>query len=591
MIKRKNIFSIVGAVIAVLSSCLIYIYRGVLIERTVDTVIMIVVTLSLTYFYIFSFQSGWKYGLGTGFKIGFGAIVFLSYWMFWGYGLSRILSRYGLFTVVAVGLIMLVWQIWMTLTALNFIELLRNKISKIHKTSVSNKTAFLIIFLIMMAGALTATRVFYPGVISSDNMAIYTQALAGERSDIHSFALILLVKLLTLLSDNYYIITLFFAISFSLAWANMMMTLYSYGFPLILCGVVSVVFIFVPTNFILFAATWKDIPFCICMLLLTTSIIKMVFEDFHLAVRDVVLLIVGLTGSALFRSNGQVVLIVCSIVFLIIWARKRHKNLIITVLVSVGVLILFKGPVFYLLDVDRGGDWFTSIPFLDGVWENIHAGNELDEETKNYIEDLMPIERFEYAYAESYYNISAVKAYGNSNKISLNKSIKAYLKCLQNYPGTTLKARAKKTFNLWSVFPSDKYLVNYNLAADISQTVSRYGFDWKYPPQYESMRMMLMLSLRDDLNVYLLFIRGSHALAMSLLLGLYFAGKGKKSFILIILPAVVNQIALIAACCFLDYRYTWPMFVMTIPFVCTAFINKGAKDTGSISAESAGNGI
>lgn len=575
--KSKKGTMIIGFFVTILYSLLFFLLRGVIIERTADTVFIIVLTIILSMFYTIGYRNRREYKIERKQRARFIFIAVLGWVMFWGYGLTGVRKNWGLLCALIVAALLLIWQVWTTLAMLNLISFISSKIKSVYNVSISCKLAFLIIFAVMLMGSVISTCIFFPGVISPDNMEIYKCAqnlnLQECRTDIHSFALILFVKFLVLFSDNYYIITLSLAILFSLIWAFMITVLYYYGLSLIIGGLITVGFMLLPSNVYMFATTWKDMPFCISLLLLTIMTARIVFEDFQLKKIEAVLLTLGLVGTALFRSNGIIVLVVCGIMFLIVGIKEKRRKLIFTALISVAIVGIFKGPLFYIMDVDRGPEGFSSIPFIDGVWENLYVGNELDDEILEYLNGIMPIKDFKSNYVNRFSNYYVFP--GLFDNITMEDSINAYLKCLRDYPITTLKARLKKTFNLWSVFPNSSYSVTYNTVSDISIYTIPYGYDWHYVSQFQPLRDRILGSMGKNKRLYLFLTRGSLSFAICVLLCYYCISKRKGRLILIIIPALTNHLVLMIACCFQDYRYSWPMYVSSIPFVCSVLIASG----------------
>lgn len=575
MDSRCRLFCIIDVVVTVFYLTFFMMLGNVLIERKADYLFILASTVLAFISYIILLIQHKEYRIKKKNIPLFLVFSFIIFFMYWGYGLTVIHTQYGGIATTVVAILLVGWVLMMSVALMNIISFVEERLGQKNFLTLSSNIVFVTIFLVMVIGTVTATRIFHPGVISPDNMEIYKCALhldlKENRSDIHSFAMILLIRFFTLISYDYYLITVSFAVTYSLVWAFMIKTLYNYGLPFTAGLIISILFVLLPTNIYLFAATWKDIPFCISMLLFTTMIIKMVFEKFNLSCVDIILLVIGMLGTALFRSNGQVVLIVCGVIFIIVGVRKKNIRVLISVCFSVALLILFKAPLFYVFDVDRGPEGFSSIPFIDAVWENIYVGNELSKETIDYLNEIMPIEDFKNNYVESNDNYYVFP--NLFDDMELGKSIRAYLECFRRYPITTIKARLKRIFNLWSVFPNSRFSVTWNSISDISLYTKEYGYDWKYPDKYRTMREKIDASMTKNEDLYLLFIRGSFWFALSVLLCFYCIICEKKIMILIILPAIVNHLTLCVACCFQDYRYSWPMFVMGIPFVCVCFLN------------------
>ena len=413
------------------------------------------------------------------------------------------------------------------------------------------------------------------GMLTYDNFDCYRAAQNLDkveyRSDIHSFAYLVLLRMLGMMcGSNYFWITIFFVISFSFAWSFCMTTLNRAGLSGVFCYLFTVVWLLFPSNVLMLCTSWKDIPFTICLLLACTYIFRFLHgEDRNDNISSSWGIGITLLTMSLFRSNGFVILLVICALFLAFRLSNRISNkMLLPVLAASIIAVIYKGPFLDAVKVDRGPDSFAAYPFLDAVWENIHAGNQMDSWIIDYVNELMPYEKFEESYLGYKFNDDSFGGYFNEN-LDLDKSVRAYIWCLRNYPITTISARAKRTYNLWAYFPSSTYPVTYNYVRDLNDFTGLYN--WEYLQRYSSERESLANACAEW-DISSLLNRASVCMVVWIGVILSLFQKKKHTYICVIFPAVINLLTLLTACCFPDYRYSYPIFVATVPFVCLALI-------------------
>ena len=229
-------------------------------------------------------------------------------------------------------------------------------------------------------------------------------------------------------------------------------------------------------------------------------------------------------------------------------------------------VIIIKVPLYHILNVKPAPEKLTAQPFVDGIWENSYQGNYLPSDIIEFIEeDMMPINEFNAAYEERYTNLRGTE------DIELSRAVNAYWWCLKNHPYTTILARMKRTYNLWSVFPNDSYYLNTGYIWKLDDyTWQNTKYDWKYISVFQPFRTIFE-KLYD--NSYfigeLAFIisRGGWSIVICMISLLYAYRNKKMKWILVLLPAMANTVALLFGCCYQDYRYMYPMFINTYLFI------------------------
>ncbi len=534
----------------------------------------------------------YRYGLSgahTIWKTGWGSLLFqvVMVCCFFGFQLRDIAGQYRISAALLLGTLFCWWcaafcrtVIWLWKIMAGRKSALIREAPALH-TDKNARFVWVVLFGAVCAAGLIMSIIYYPGIISPDSLFNYRCAVEFNdlslRTDVHSFGYVLLTKLLLLLNPGYYTLTVSMVLGFAAVWASYWTYLYKRGFKFYVVFLITVIWLSFPGNLYLLICSWKDIPFAISMLLASYMITRYCLEsDFCRRWTNLFLFCVSLFGVSVLRSNGQVVLLFVTFVLFIGWLRRKvNKKMMLAALASLLILFLFKGPLFSLLQVQQTPPGLASLPFVDGIWENLYSGNDVSDDVLEFVEEeIAPVEDFIASYRENFTN-TYIFSSGYSG-IDFDRARDAYIWCLRRYPYTTLLARFKRTYNIWSVFPSEVYPVSINYYGempDFSSINERYS--WKYISRLEWFRQRFAFVFRDDylIGAIQFFVSrcgwnfvlwGISAVVLTMM-------KHRK-YLLIILPAFANMAALFFGCCFPDCRYFYPMFLLTVPYLAVLYL-------------------
>ena len=426
--------------------------------------------------------------------------------------------------------------------------------------------------LVVMNVALSI--VYCPGIITRDCASIYRDAQhirdSAYRTDIHSFAWTIIIAGIDAVFHNYFAITVMLAVSLAFAWFYYMKVLYDCGLSVKTIVAITVLWFCIPGNWYYLVCSWKDIPFSICMLIVSAVLCRILFSNKHNKITYIILTISSF-GMAVFRSNGQVVLIGLTIIAAIAVIRKKKCFNSITLAFGIALVMLglFKGPIFYALDVSKTPEGLYTLPYIDGIWENVHQEVELSEATINFIEtEIMPLDEFKDAYESAYTNRYAF-FYGYEG-ISLDKAKEAYSDCLRLHPFITISARIKRTYNFWGLMLDKEFPADRNYISEIPDMMDfSEEYQWKFKDKYKVIRENIA-NLTTAAHAYgfatMTFSRCGACIILWVLL-LRICEKNRKRLLFLITPPALNTMVLLIGCCYADYRYAYPMFMMTVPLI------------------------
>lgn len=431
----------------------------------------------------------------------------------------------------------------------------------------------LLLFLVVFIPSICMSVIFYPGVISHDSNYLFEQACnlsdISNRSDIHSFAFVLILYGVSRFTNNVYVLVLINIICFSLIWSNYIMLLCENGLCFKFGVILSLLWVIIPGNLYIIQAIWKDIPFTISLLGLTYYITKFVFDK-KLGKDTKWNILAGLFIflTAIFRSNGLFVSVIMILLFLFVSIQMRFKKMMIMCIGSALCIFAYKGPFFHALQVSQTPASFAAEPFWNGVWINIVEENKLPSQIEKNMFSIMPKNQYLEYYTEDYVHTYLIKS-EERNRIDLNTMKNDYIWCLIHYPFTTIKERFRRTSSLWSAFPATATVQNVQ---EVYTSMYENNFGWKYIDKLYPFRLLYEKWYNDRHiagSFFSMIWRAGFWLIVIIIACLEQIRQHKKGFLIMSMPILFSTIALLIACCYPDYRYGWPIMVIGIPLVAS----------------------
>ena len=509
----------------------------------------------------------------------FFSILLLSF-VFFGFSLLNNIyqNKFSLVKISILTLAIFYWSYVLLVSTLTLIYQHKYKIKELFLEEVKYPHNFkrsqhdiritqLLIFGIILLIAGVFSIVWYPGVISPDTLHVYYSAKNFSnpitRTDIHSFALVLFEKIVFDIYDNHYFLLLIFLVLFAWAWSSFMTFLYQKGLKRFIIVTISVLYLLlIPGNLYMLMTTWKDIPFSISIIWVCHMLTRYCYnkKEFFKK-KNIFILILSLVLTALLRSNGLSILLA-----LLVWSFyeackwKKFKMLSI-VGTSFLLVLIIKIPIYDVLLVrSRMPIFFAALPLINGIEENLKNENDV------------PI-----------YVLNIVNKYRNkSSDFSFKQAIDTYFLCLIKHPLTTLMDRLKSTYNLYSFFGNSKYPVSRNLYVKPTSK-PEWGGDYifSYNSTFSFLRNRLINFAKEYYsflfgNVFDTITRNGFNIVLWIIVS-WVIILSKKQGIVIILPAIANTVALMLACCFSDYRYSYPMGLMTVMYTLSTITFIGSS--------------
>ena len=237
---------------------------------------------------------------------------------------------------------------------------------------------------------------FFPAVMTPDSIRQWGQVISGQFNDALPVVHTLLVMLLTRawFSPAVVIVFQIIALALTVAWGIQLLA--DQGLPRWAGWGLALVFALSPVNGNMVVSLWKDIPYSICLLLLSLMILKAIFsKGAWLGERFswLWLTLVGL-GISLFRLNGLPVPILSLIVLAFVY-RYQWKRVVLSVGVIAGMWLLIQGPIYTLLKVDRNAGFKQQV-FIHHIAAHIATGGPLTPAESDLASGILPLDQWSY---------------------------------------------------------------------------------------------------------------------------------------------------------------------------------------------------
>ena len=237
---------------------------------------------------------------------------------------------------------------------------------------------------------------FFPGIITPDGINQWGQIQTGRLDDAlpvgHTLLLILITGAWN--SPAAVIVSQILLLSLSTAWG--LGILMEQGLPKWAGWLLAVVFAVSPVNARMVITLWKDIPYSVCLLLLSLMALKIFFTKGEWLRSKITWLWIGLVslGISSFRLNGLPVPVVTLVILAPIY-RNWWKPLIGTLVSFLAVFAIIQGPVFDQLKVDRN-EGFKQLLFIHHIAAHVVEGGPLTERESAMASKIFPLDEWAY---------------------------------------------------------------------------------------------------------------------------------------------------------------------------------------------------
>lgn len=361
-----------------------------------------------------------------------------------------------------------IWYLPILWSFLWVLEHLSASKAKRAATPSQRRKCFLLLLGILMGVQAGILAIFWPGFFPEDAMNQLRPALGlAPLNDWHPVMNSLLQRLiLTIVPKAGAIVAVQMGL-FVWLLAAFLMIGWDHGMKLSWLAFFGSIFLLLPNQALSFANAMKDYPFTLALMWGMYLLLQLVLKKpwtkkwhFYFCLG----LDLFLTGS--LRHNGMVPVVFVAALCCLVGLKKENgpwKKAAAACFAAVAALMVFKGPVYDLLDViPNTQSAYTSM--LCAVGSYINKGLPLSEEAQEIMETVIPMEdwrdyyrRYEGHDTYYWYRPEGSEEYDTS-QITAGTAFRVYLEALFKAPDVVLKDRLDGMDILWDVvMPDDSF--------------------------------------------------------------------------------------------------------------------------------------
>lgn len=473
-----------------------------------------------------------------------------------------------------------------TALVINIINIILKFINKKFLKNENNEKKwwmFFIFTIIIIALWLPYILTYFPGGIYSDTTVSISQARGeSELTNHHPVLYTLLIRFFIMISNNNLqiamnILTIVQIVTTAMVLAYCVYFLYKinvsslFYIPVLLFfGVYRLIPLFT-------ISLWKDVWFCNALMLYSIFILEIVYTDARnmKELKNILKYIILMVLVSFLRNNGIYVVILTTMILLFVYRKNIKiylKNFTILTTICVILMMVIRGPVYKAIGISKD-ETVESVGVLlqQMAYVAVTDGN-LNEEQRNFIEQICPIDTLKIIYAPC--TVDKIKGHVSFNSEIVNQNKKTFLiiwlKIGIKNPIKYTKAFLMETLGFWNVNKASfvAYIQPSNFSSggvydEVIQTnylKKFFGleiYNKLYPKQPVSHAIFFWVMMLGILNIVRL---------------------KKYKYILVYIPSIVLYITLLMATPIaFSLRYIY-ILVMMLPFaIILPMVNKPNK--------------
>lgn len=342
---------------------------------------------------------------------------------------------------------------------------------KIHLKSIYKKNnnhkkyIFVVIWIVLLICWLPYLLTFFPGGIYSDTRASIYQALGKVRLHNHHPILYAFLWSIFLGIGNLFggiqaginLFSIFQVLCMSLVLAYSIYWLYKKNIKTLYIVLITAFFGLYKLIPLYAVSLWKDIPFCLVMLLYSIFIAEIIYEKGKKLEnrKYIVKYIILSTLVAFFRNNGIYIVLITTILLVVVY-RKKIKKFAIFTIIQIIICIIIQGPIYNKLNLTTEFVENLGIPLQQICYVVAEDGN-MTEEQKEFINSLCPMQTIKEKYTPCIVDKIKWDSEFNGQFLEENKIkfFEIWLKLFIQNPDSYIKAYLLNTLGYWDINKSD----------------------------------------------------------------------------------------------------------------------------------------
>lgn len=432
---------------------------------------------------------------------------------------------------------------------------------------------------------------FWPGGYPSDFTSQFFQAIgAGKLNNWHPVMDTLLFRGILAVIPDIAAIPAIQMFCFALLCTEFLMIGYDHGIPFKILACLGGIFVLLPNQALSGICPVKDYPHMLSLLWGTLLLLRLELNPDKIKKFS---FLASLTLDLLFiygfRHNGVVPFLVLLLFFLVVTIRQFAKvqfRLLAVSAASALLVLLYRGPLFSVLDVTENNSMSPYTTMLCAVGSCVNKDLPLSEEANAILELALPLDEWGDYYSryeghdQYYWGRGDSSIAFKPNKITGREAFSIYFEALFKYPDIVLKDRLDGMDILWdirepegsfnfraydTIVHAEKYFPYINL----EQLETTNGYDYyNRSPLAELYRKTIRLPLNNVFDM-LLWRTGAY-LILLLVLGMFWWGNRMKGLLWASVPLLGNIVGLILVLYHQSFRYVYSVQVLIVTLVfCT----------------------
>jgi hypothetical protein len=425
----------------------------------------------------------------------------------------------------------------------------------------------------LLAAGGTYLAIFWPALMSNDSLGQWSQVVTGHYSDLapafHTMTNWLITRIW--LSPAAVALAQLLALSLVVAWS--LKRLRQWGMPRGLAWTTCGVMALLPATGILAITLWKDIPYSICMLLLSLWVMEMIHSRGAWLSRRCSWMLLGVVLGlvALYRHNGLPVALGTPILLAIPYCRY-WRRLALALAVAGAVIWGVRGPLYRKLGVASGHDVFQVALCIQHIAAHTAGGTPLTPAEQVLLDGLYPLKDGRWPYSPSQIdggmNIDELNSWPKWD--AKKKDLTALtLRLFWRRPAVNLRHVLASSSYIWGIAgPRDAhyYIVAFAEGPPLRYQVLRgvqddgqVVFEWVEP------RLPLPRIVAQTFRQKWLFWRAAIYLYLILLsTGIAMLRSRSPRYGLLLLPLLLHSGLLAAVCLSPEFRFQFPVYLVTV---------------------------
>lgn len=413
---------------------------------------------------------------------------------------------------------------------------------------------------------------YWPAQMSPDSIDQWRQIVHGYYVDAHPIMSTFLYKLAYLVYPAPQAAAMFQIVAYAAVTWFFLREAMAWGMPRYVAAISAVIFPLFPANFMLVTTLWKDVPFTIGLILLSTLAAREVRRNLSLTWGSVAAL--SLAGILTFgvRHNG-IIIVVLFFALLFLFAKGRRKKLRVgtALLAQLAVFLISKTLLLSVLGASPVGPHYRSIFAVHVLGAMETAGVKFDPTDTVLMEKVLPREEW----LAGYDCKSVVPLFWSKHisypllAASANDLNSLMFKEIFRHPVVFLRHQLCVTGLIWRMDGEGDEFISIS-PGEITNMLEGREMGLSTRSLLPEAKQMLDTWHSQVFAKSKIYTRPALYLLLGLLAILMVMYRSVPAASLIFAPALFNCVGLSVLMSAQDYRYLWPSVVLSLLIILLA---------------------